>query len=605
MKSVAKTMMNSKKLSKKKSNDEKKVLIANNDAKKYSEKGMPRSRNTSESSLVSASSPHMARRTMSNSSAENNGDLPMVNVRSGSRFSPPPSPTIKVSASMDLDFAKVPFQFYSRDNTSWLSSIGQALCIIFICLLTPCLIVALIMFINKKRLRYKGRMSKADKEKQGRYLLMLFLITLLKDLMIITIILDSVYDTPVSKYEIAYAPVVFIWTLIFFIFPLSSFLLGDTRYVFGFDSDKKNLLETFSQITSLKVKEEEIKKVDDQEKYFIDKYKLLSNIKAASEEIKFLKESTSKVFFKFAGALIIVACIIHAFIPMFLQLIECTFCKPEPYVMFLNKTYYNATVNKNATIVTNKTIIVTPDKPYIVYTVVLALSTFNSFLVSLFASLYFVFVTLWKFALLKEWKRFNSNETDTSTTLINGGPQGIAMWWKIRQTLKLYSTSSLSMSVMIGKMQCVVNFICIACLSITLILLTRDTSVDIHSHALIPLLVDNILLYAALLIIACLSILIDKEQSISSHLIQLKQLNVFYELGRYMNMETESMNLEPGIRVKVRVMRGCSVLLQELTSAMDKLEKSTSSYLNISCFVLATILMIPSLFMSFRYISHM
>ena len=69
-------------------------------------------------------------------------------------------------------------------------------------------------------------------------------------------------------------------------------------------------------------------------------------------------------------------------------------------------------------------------------------------------------------------------------------------------------------------------------------------------------------------------------------------------------MEQEAIDNEPSVKVKVRVMRGCSVLLQELTSAMGKLERGASSRLNIGCFILASIVMFPCLLVSFYSISR-
>ena len=332
---------------------------------------------------------------------------------------------------------------------------------------------------------------------------------------------------------------------------------------------------------------------------------MFSGIKSTGDEIKFLQDAVSKTLLIVTCVITVSGCILHSLVPCLFQVIACHYCVPPPHVTVFDITKFDAMLNRTIFVIMNVT--KEDNRPYTAYKVVLGLATVNSFAESLFASCYFVFVALWKIILLREWEKFNSNERNSSKTLINNGPQGIAMWWKIRQKLKLFSTSSLSMSVVIGKMQCVVNFICIVGLSVALVRNTfakDETNNSTPIHLIVPIVVDLIMLYLALMIIGGLSFLIDQEQSKSTHEVQLKQLNICYELGRYMNMEQEAIDNEPSVKVKVRVMRGCSVLLQELTSAMRKLERGASSRLNIGCLILASIVMFPCLLVSFYSISR-
>ena len=606
MKAIAKNVINSKKIAKKKE-DEKKPLVSGSDNPRYSNGQEMRPRKISDNVV----SPQLPRKKVSSNGSEtafpirhagSSSSFNSVGHRTGPYQTPPDSP--KVTVDMDVDFNQVPFQFYRRESESWNEAICQAIILVFLCIITPSLIAAVLMYLNGRRLRYKGRMKKEDKDRQSHYILILLLITLLKDFMVLAVLLHMFYDTPIPDYEIFYSPIVFMWTLILFIFPLSVFLIADAQYVFGFDTNKKNLLEIFAKISSLKVKEGEMKKVDKQEKFFNEHFELFSAIKSTGDEIKFLNGAVSKTLLIVTCVTTVSGCIVHSLVPLLFQVISYHYRAAAPNVTTYNMTKFNATLNRTTFVITNVTD--EDNTPYTAYKVVLGLATVNSFAESLFASCYFVFVALWKIILLREWKRFNSNERDSSKTFINNGPQGIAMWWKIRQKLKLFSTSSLSMSVVIGKMQCVVNSICIVGLSTTLVLNTfaQDQTYQLALPIVVPIVVDLIMLYSALMIIGGLSFLIDQEQSKSTHEVQLKQLNICYELGRYMNMEQEAIDNEPSVKVKVRVMRGCSVLLQELTSAMGKLERGASSRLNIGCFVLASIVMFSCLIISLYSISR-
>ena len=605
-------MINAKKISKKKEDEKKEAekmpLISGVDNPTYSN-GCEMQ--TQKDSITVTISPPRPRRHLSSGSenpkalkrAGSSSSSFTYSHRAGPYHSPPGSP--KVTANMDLDFSQVPFQFYRRESESWREAIYQAIILVLVCIMTPSFIVAVLMYLTIRRHRKKKRMTKAEKDRQRHYILLLLLITFLKDFMVLAVLLHVFYDTPIPDYEIFYSPLVFLWTLILFIFPLSVFLIADAEYIFGFDADKKNLLEIFAKISSLKVKEVEMKKIDKQERFFNEHFELFSGIKSTGDEIKFLQDAVSKTLLIVTCVITVAGCILHSLVPCLFQVVACHYCVPPPHVTVFNITKFDAMLNRTIFVIMNVT--EEDNRPYTAYKVVLGLATVNSFAESLFASCYFVFVALWKIILLREWEKFNSNERNSSKTLINNGPQGIAMWWKIRQKLKLFSTSSLSMSVVIGKMQCVVNFICIVGLSVALVRNTfakDETNNSTPIHLIVPIVVDLFMLYLALMIIGGLSFLIDQEQSKSTHEVQLKQLNICYELGRYMNMEQEAIDNEPSVKVKVRVMRGCSVLLQELTSAMGKLERGASSRLNIGCLILASIVMFPCLLVSFYSISR-
>jgi len=206
-------------------------------------------------------------------------------------------------------------------------------------------------------------------------------------------------------------------------------------------------------------------------------------------------------------------------------------------------------------------------------------------------------------SMLREWRRFNENENSSSTTLVNSGPQGIAMWWKIRQTLKFFSISNQCLSALLGKMACVADMVFVSLLSV---IITKNViSLESHfsTHYLIPLMMDNILLYGALLFMGALSVLNDSQKRMSKDILELKQLNISYELGHLMNLEEDAIVTEPGLKVKVRVMRGCLMLLQELTSLMNNLEKGTSRLI-IFCFVISTTVVMVSTGLGLRYLLH-
>ena len=569
MKSIAKKMMSDKKHNGSR-NDEKKVLVNSLTQNRPYGESFPKTRNISTSSYDN------------NNSTTNLDASPMISIRAGSIPSPP-SKRKDVASVINVNFDKVPFQFYSSNAESWKSAYIQAVILVVVCIFVPSIFMLIAIYVNRIRLRYKPRMTDKERKKSYLSIVLLLLITLTKDLIIVMALLHVLFNSPSSNYEIGYSPVLFFWCLLLFAFPLTVYYFAEPRYIFGFDSSKKRLLETCLSFLSSKVKNNEVKKVDDQEKYFNERYKLLASIKCSNDEYQFLKSSTSRRLVIIASVLAVLTCTVHCLIPLLLQIADCTLCKNVVY----QEVVHNQTVNVTL--------------PITVYKTVMGMAAINSLLVSLFASIYFIYVLLWQLAMLAEWKRFNATESDTMTTLINGGPQGVAMWWKVRQTLHFFSSSTSCMSVLIVKLSSIVCLLLIACLSLALVFETNVLPYS-KSDMVVVLLIDNIFLYIGLLLLGLFSLLVYKEEANSSRIIELKQLNVGYELGRLMNLEQETVESEPGVRLKVRVMRGSLMLLQELTSALQSAERSDSHMLIKICLVVATLTIIPSTIFAGKYL---
>uniref|UniRef100_A0A7M5V9R7 Uncharacterized protein n=2 Tax=Clytia hemisphaerica TaxID=252671 RepID=A0A7M5V9R7_9CNID len=563
--------------------------------------------NYTQNERTSSSSSYPERKTSTMSrSPSNNSDLSLdkVKIRPGMPHGPP-SP--RIPAVLDLNFDQTPFQFYTRNGCGWVEGVLQSTALVLFCLLCPSLFVFLI-YCGANSVEKRQQKNKADEEKkkQDRFFMGLFFLTFLKDLMIIVLVIQSYFNTKASVYIVAYSPVVYCWILVLFVFPVTLFHFADVQYEFGFDTDRKKIMKTFAAyFFSSKTKHQQAQKWEAQDQYFSENYDLLSKIQTSNDELKYVYKSTKKSIFNAAIALSVIVALAHALVPCILQVHQYhTFT-----IQVLNETLANSTAFVNITTINGTTFsnmtnvtITEHVKHDVTMLAVVGLSTFNAFFVSLIAAPYFIYVILWKIGMLREWKRFNANERDTRKTLVNGGPQGIAMWWKIRQTLKLFSSGA-CLSSMISKMACVVAMVLVALLSATIVLNIISLDSDFNAHNLVPLMIDDLFLYAVILVLASLSVLIKKEQKVSGDTIELKQLNLCYELGHLMNLEQDAMDVEPGVKVKVRVFRGCLMLLQELSNTMENLEKGTASNnMSIFCFSVSTLLILPALGLGFRFL---
>ena len=554
----------------------------------YSGSGSRPQRNGSSSSTTSQTStgPSLAR------SPSVNSDLAMdapIKIRPGMPHGPP-SPIIP--AVLDIDFDQVPFLFFTRSGDGWKTAFVQSLLMIVLCILCPCLFIFLIYLCVNSMDEQQQQKEKAEaqKKKVNYFFGGAFVMTFTKDMMIVAGALQAVYKTDASTYIVIYAPIMFCWFLFLFALPIALFYFADVQYEFGFDSDRKTLMRSFSAVFfSAKTKNQQVQKMEAQDNYFCNNYTLLARIRSAMDEFMFVLKSTKKSMIIVCIVLSVVFALVHAILPCFVQL--------KDYTFIVNHTFVNASTN-----VTHSLYQHAVHDAHMLS--VVGISTLNSLIVSLIAAPYFVYVILWKIALLREWKRFNENERDTQQTLVNGGPQGIAMWWKIRQTLKMFSNGA-SLSAMIGKLTCVVSMVCIALLSafILLLVFTEKLENPNTKYDIFPMLLDAIFLYGALLLIGTLTIMADSEKKLSVDIIELKQLNISYELGHLMNLEQEAIEVEPGVKVKVRVIRGCLMLLQELTSTMENLEKGTSSKMTILCFVISTVMILPCFPLAFKHLT--
>ena len=526
-------------------------------------------------------------------SPSTNSDLAIdapIKIRPGMPHGPP-SPIIP--AVLDIDFDQVPFLFYTRVGDGWKMAFIQSLLIMMLCILCPCLFIFLIyLCVNSMEEQQQQQKGKAEqhRKKVNYFFGGAFILTFTKDMMIVAGALQAVYKTDASTYIVVYAPIMFCWFLFLFALPIALFYFADVQYEFGFDSDRKTLIRSFSAtFFSAKTKNQQVQKMEAQDNYFSNNYTLLARVHTAMDEFMFVLKSTKKSMIIVCIVLSVVVALAHALVPCFVQL--------KDYTFLVNRSFVNTT--------TNLTHLYQQHAEHDAHMLsVVGISTLNSLIVSLIGAPYFVYVILWKMAILREWKRFNENERDTHQTLVNGGPQGIAMWWKIRQTLKMFSNGD-SLSAMIGKLTCVVSMVCIALLSafILLLVFTEKLENPNTKYDIFPMLLDAIFLYSALLLIGTLTIMADSEKKLSVDIIELKQLNISYELGHLMNLEQEAIEVEPGVKVKVRVIRGCLMLLQELTSTMENLEKGTSSKMTILCFVISTIMILPCFPLAFKHLS--
>ena len=498
----------------------------------------------------------------------------VVKIRPGQPHGPPPTPKHSLPR-LDVDFEHVPFQYYSliTDNP-WGTSLLKSVALIVAVLLCPFL-VALVVFLFVKCCVIndpKKKLSQEQKKLLNRQFGVACLLTLAKDIVLtgalIQLFMIQNGGPATSWYSnIVYSPIIFVSFMLAAVFPILLFYFASAKYEFGYDVDKKKRSKSFGDFfSSAKTKDDIAQRMTEQTLFFEEEFQLLASIQTYSEEFKFVRQSLSSF-------LLAIAIILSVMVALGRVAVHV--------VMHLTSSAGDENLSKG---------------------VLVGISTLNALIVSLIAAPYFVYVILWKMALLREWKRFNKNERNTQQTLVNGGPQGIAMWWKIRQTLKMFSESSHSLSAIITKATFVVATVAVLSLSTYLIVVVSSsgrTGID----SIIPaVLLDHVMLYGALLLIGTMTIMADTEKKLSVDIIELKQLNISYELGHLMNLEQEAIEVEPAVKVKVRVIRGCLMLLQELTNNLRHSEKQVSVRMTIFVLVCASLLFLFSTLLALRHL---
>ena len=434
------------------------------------------------------------------------------------------------------------------------------------------------MYVIWIRMRYRGLINESNKKKYLLLVIVLLLISITKDFIIVMIVMHFLFATTLSTYGICYSSAVFTFYVGLFGLPFTVFHFAKARYAFDF-SKKNNIFENFRPFLSVKTKFNEMKEVNKEEKYFNECYQLLASIKCSDDEFTFLKDSTSKHLQIFSIILAVIICLVHCVFQLLFQIDDFSFCE--------KRGHYNETVNSTLSIILCKSVI--------------GITCLNSLMTSLVFSALMVYIVLWKASILSEWKKFNANENAARTTLIKNRPQGIAIWWKIRQTLNFFSSSDLCMSVLIGNMVFIVCFLLIVIFSVLLFVMTSPTLYDAKSNTVILMLTDNILIYVWLLLVGEISVLITQENTRSRQIIELKQMNVAYELSTLMNLEQDGLKRQTIVQRKIRIKKSCLLLLKELTAAMRNLEKRNSSKCVITCLGVATLLIVASVYFAVSF----
>ena len=468
----------------------------------------------------------------------------VVKIRPGMPHGEPPIQKHSV-LKLNIDFDHVPFQSYSQilEEDPWSTSLLKSVVVAILLILCPFLVVLIVFLIvmccvlpNPRKKLTQGQ-KKTIRQQFGIACLMTFakdLILTGAQMQLFGMEQEGGGHSLLWYNNIVYSPVVFMWFLLAGVFPVAVFHFASVKYEFGYDVDKKKDSKSFDQFfMSTKLKDDIAQRMSEQTQFFEEKFQLLASIQTYVEEFKFVKKS-SPTFLTVIGILLTV-------------MVSLSRVTVHIVLYLLNETTPNEGALNRITI---------------------GISSLNALIVSLLAAPYFIYVILWKMAVLREWKRFNQNERDTQSSLVNDGPQGIAMWWKIRQTLKMFSglDSNVSLSAIVAKTSLVaVTFVVLSVSSYLIAVTTSGTQNDTQIPVMI---LDNTLLYGLLLLIGTLTIMADGEKKLSVDLIELKQLNVSYELGLLMNLEQEAIEGEPEVKVKVRVIRGCLMLLQELTNSL-------------------------------------
>ena len=502
----------------------------------------------------------------------------------------PTPPAVEPISRLDIDFDLVPFQIYSRKTESWSLALVQAAGLLFALLLVPSIFFLFAMIVHHFVSKYKKRKSKRDQRRFLAIILNVIVCALIKDLIIFAIVLHAVYKGPTSNYGIAYAPVFFIWFLICFVCPLFAFYTAESDYEFGNVSAIKGTFFRALPCLSAKANTEFAKKEEKIDKEMKDKYTGLLSITGPMLELEFLNIATSKMLRIVSFLTILIVCMVHCLFPTIIAFLNCPPC------LGINATYIRNGTNVSSSNVThakNGTDLPLPDGMYIV---IITVAGVNSMMVSLVMAAFVAMTIFWKVAILEEWKHFNKLESDSNTTLILHGPSGIAMWWKVRQLLLFLTESSECMSNFLGHMACGVATAFITCATMFIMYNSRSSVPPIDpEYDLLLLLIDMVLLYIAIIIQFTIGYLCHRQKNVSTDLLVQKQLNISFEVGKLMNLDSETLQQEPQAREKVRLLRGCLMLLQELAPAVQKLAIRSCSTMSLVYVIISTVCILASI----------
>lgn len=505
-------------------------------------------------------------------------EAPVVSIRSDNH---PTSNLQSVAELSKMEFNKLPFASYKNSIGNWNPALLQGIGMCLGLTLIPFAVLVIIFMFTK--CRFRPKITRVEKRRETFIFLILLFVVLIKDLIFAVLIISKSTNIPLSNSRTICPLCLFLWTLVFCWGTTTMYYYADPTYEFGINPMKKICVQLASHFTFSSLKATALGKVDVQGVYFNKNYPIMSSISCSNEEYVYLKTVTSRFLLITSSGITLILCLIRI-----LPLVYETTLPPFPQ--------HNQTSNISKT-----TIIV--ERQYLrIYFCLHIISNNNSFFSFIFFSIWMLYVLLWNTAMLKEWKVFNSNEQDDEKTLINKGPQAVALWWKIRQTFILYTRSSVSMSSLLGKVLVVTClFVCtVMSLSLVLIVARRQKNVDVFE--IISLLVYNLMFYLTITCLYSIFYLIHRERYLSAKLLQLKKLNVGYEVGCLTHLEQEIIDRDPNLRNRLRLLRGRLLLLEEMVTAVshiDNDDKITAHRLALvivtSCVLYSSIYTVSSL----------
>lgn len=492
----------------------------------------------------------------------------------GSTSSPPssPKPTKFGRQLTKIEFQKLPFNVYtSQLRTPWAESIQLTIFLIMLALIVPSLIVIVIFIVI--RLKTNVRTKEAERKKRTLYLSFMLITSLIKDLIFILVGICFAHHVPLPSPTIAYTVLLFIWCLFFLVGPLISFYMADVRQLFNFSTEKDNCLLILQHFNFESVKEAEAEKIREQEKYYRETYPKLSALIGWFDEYTYIKDvlNRKKIFFGFLVAGVV--CITRFAIVLMVEVFS-----PRRFPVFINGTLSNHTYSLT------------------LYVPCLVLNSAISLALSLFLCIFMFYSILWGICMIREWRYFNTNENDDTKTLIGNGPQAIAMWWKIRETLLLFSTSTSCWSVLITRILFVSSVVFIIMISVAMMMMRRKSELYSRDSTILSMFIDNTLLYIYLLIQCYIHNSIKKLCALATHALELKKLNVCYEISCATNLDSDITEKESNVRSRVRLLRGRLTLIQDLVTTLEsKSHDNSFDFVNIftylsGCLVLTSIL---------------
>ena len=442
---------------------------------------------------------------------------------------------------------------------SWLTGISQTGIILLIFIILPSVFFAIAGLIFIRCAGRSGR-SKSDKRK-FRMVVISFVIgvilSVFKDSIIAVSVLDLLFKVTVSEYEIIFSDVLFACLLLLVAAPIMIFMLLEVNFTYNDNNDRTQ---------GRKQKPNKAKSLA--ENFMKKNFECVHHVTCLKEQAAYLVKCVQRWVTVLLFGTTMALCIVRNFTPWLLRTNN----------VGQQQQTINASYNENNTqtvSIFNSTITVHSTQLQGVVTV---LSALNAFVVAFFLSCVFAFSIMWQIVMLQLWRSFSKPSTGEND-LISAGPDGIAAWWRVYQTLRYLTWSAGPPAGYIRFFMHIFSMVMLAVLSVCLI--SDSLLVDrLEPITVLLMVIDNILLLLGLVINWILTSLISSQQQNLTRQLSLKLLNATDKLGKVGSAGGDAERGEGEYhaslkKFKARSLRASVQILQEMLPALKNLETSS------------------------------